>query len=91
MELTIMLLISILIPSQKQSLNRTLTYQVWQGDMTWSPGKYSFPLQVHGQSSGRKHASPCLSKLWGHSKQVVKPACFQFLPFMGDPASTWLP
>ena len=46
-----------------------LTHQVWQGDMTWSPGKYSFPFQVHGHSSGRKHASPCLRRLRGQSKR----------------------
>lgn len=50
-------------PQQKQGLYGDLTYQVWQGDITWSPGKYSFPFQLHGHSSGRKHASPCLSRL----------------------------
>lgn len=54
---------SIPSPTKAEPIRGPFTYQVWQGDMTWSPGKYSFPFQVHGHSSGRKHASPCLSRL----------------------------
>lgn len=39
------------------------THQVWQEEITLSPGKYSLPFQVHGHSFGLKHISPYLKRL----------------------------